>query len=101
LFDELADDSVLLVPHRYIDAWQRHTEETGAYNGGFVGFRNDARGVDALRWWRDRCIEWCYDRVEPGRFTDQRYLHDWPRTRPGTHVLAHPGGGLAPWNIRR
>ena len=30
----------------------------------------------------------------------QRYLHDWPESRPGVRVLRNPGGGVAPWNTR-
>jgi hypothetical protein len=102
LLDELgSENSILLVPHRYSPGWEHWAEETGEPNGGFVTFRNDQPAVDALQWWRERCIEWCYDRVEPGRFTDQRYLHDWPQTRPGVRVLENPGGGLGPWNMRR
>jgi hypothetical protein len=100
LLDELRpEDSILLVPHRHIPEWAHWSHKVGEYNTGFVTFRNDARARAALRWWRERCLEWCYDRFEPGRFTDQRYVHDWPTTRPGVRVLRHPGGGLAPWNM--
>jgi hypothetical protein len=40
-------------------------------------------------------------RVEPGRFTDQRYLHDWPQSRPGVKVLQDLGGGVGPWNMHQ
>jgi SAM-dependent methyltransferase len=101
LFDELAGDSVLIVPHRYAPRW-RHSEETsGRFNVQFLTFKRDERGLAVLRWWHDRCIEWCYARVEDGKMGDQKYLDDWPDRFTGVHVLEHPGGGLAPWNVGR
>lgn len=98
LFEELGSGSIMVVPHRnperlrWWDAW-------GIYNAGFVAFRRDAVGMSALHWWRERCLEWCFGRLEDGKYADQTYLDDWPTRFPGTHVLQHVGGGLAPWNI--
>jgi SAM-dependent methyltransferase len=99
LFEELGSDSVLITPHRYSARWKRYEALSGIYNVQFVTFRNDERGLETLRWWRDRCLEWCYFRAEDGKLGDQKYLDDWPQRFPGVHVLAHPGGGLAPWNV--
>jgi SAM-dependent methyltransferase len=99
VFDELGDASVLIVPHRYAPPWQGHEEASGIYNVQFMTFKRTADGLEALRWWRDRCLEWCYFRVEDGKMGDQKYLDDWPTRFTGVHVLQHPGGGLAPWNI--
>ncbi|HJQ75041.1 MAG TPA: class I SAM-dependent methyltransferase [Gaiellaceae bacterium] len=101
IWQELGDDSVLIVPHRYAPRWQAHEETSGIYNVEFMTFRRDERGLEALHWWRDRCLEWCYFRVEDGKMGDQKYLDDWPDRFAGVHVLEHPGGGLAPWNVER
>jgi hypothetical protein len=101
IWQEFGDDSVLIVPHRYAPQWQPHEETSGIYNVEFMTFRRDQRGLEALHWWRDRCIEWCYARHEDGKFGDQKYLDDWPERFAGVHVLEHPGGGLAPWNVSR
>lgn len=98
LFDELGDGSVLITPHRF-PPHLRHHEVNGLYNVQFMTFRRDAPGFEALRWWHDRCIEWCYFRLEDGKFADQKYLDDWPERFEGVHVLEHKGGGLAPWNV--
>jgi hypothetical protein len=99
VFDELGHGSVLIVPHRFPDQL-RHLERYGVYNVGLLAFRNDARGRAILDHWREQCLDWCYDRVEDGRFADQRYLDAWPG-QPGVVVLQHPGGDLAPWNVMR
>lgn len=100
LLQELSDDSVLLTEHRYTPRYDR-SRESGTYCVQFTAFRNDERGLRALRWWRDSCIEWCYARHEDGKFGDQKYLDDWLDRFEGVHVLEHPGGGLAPWNVQQ
>jgi hypothetical protein len=98
LFDEMADASVLITPHRFAPEYKHH-EANGIYNVQFLTFRRDERGMTCLQWWHDRCIEWCYYRLEDGKLGDQKYLDDWPERFEGVHVLEHRGGGLAPWNI--
>ena len=73
-------------------------EAYGSFNAGSITFRNDDRGRAALDWWRDRCLEWCFDRKEPGRWADQRYLDELQRLFPGVRVATHRGTALAPWN---
>lgn len=101
IWQELGDDSTLIVPHRYAPRLQADESASGIYNVEFLTFRRDERGLEALHWWRDRCLEWCYARVEDGKMGDQKYLDDWPERFEGVHVLEHPGGGLAPWNVER
>ncbi len=98
LFDEMGDASVLITPHRYAPE-HAHQAINGIYNVQFLPFRRDERGLRILNWWHDRCIEWCYYRLEDGKLGDQKYLDDWPERFDGVHVLQHKGGGLAPWNI--
>ena len=101
LWDEIGPASVAIVPHRYVPRWQWLERVSGTYNVEWVTFRNDERGRAALEWWRERCLEWCYARHEDGKFGDQKYLDDWPERFSGVHVVRHPGGGLAPWNVER
>jgi hypothetical protein len=98
LFAEMGDASVLITPHRFSPELAHHAIN-GIYNVQFLTFRRDERGLQALNWWHDRCIEWCYYRFEDGKLGDQKYLDDWPERFEGVHVLRHKGGGLAPWNI--
>lgn len=98
LFAEMGDDSVLMTPHNFAGPY-RYLEPLGLYNVQFLCFRNDERGLGVLRWWRERCIEWCYARPDGGRFGDQKYLDEWPRRFEGVHVLQAGGGVRAPWNL--
>ncbi len=78
---------MLITPHRYAARWKRYEALSGIYNVQFVTFRDDAQGSETLRWWRDRCLEWCYFRAEDGKLGDQKYLDDWPeRFRRGARA---------------
>jgi hypothetical protein len=98
LFAEMVDASVLITPHRF-PSYLRHYELNGIFNVQFMTFRRTDDGMRVLRWWHERCLEWCYLRLEDGKYADQKYLDDWPERFAGVHILRHKGGGLAPWNI--
>jgi hypothetical protein len=100
VIEALGFKSILIVPHRFSPAL-RDREKYGIYNVGLVSFRNDPIGHACLDWWRARCLEWCFDRVEGGRFADQKYLDDWPQRFSRVTVLHDTAAGLAPWNVGR
>ena len=60
VFDEIGASSVTIVPHRYAPRWQAFEETSGIYNVEWLTFARDANGLEALTWWRERCLEWCY-----------------------------------------
>lgn len=100
LIDEVGEDSILITEHRYTKKYDQ-TEASGKYCVQFVYFKNDNRARKVLGWWREACLEWCYSRVEDGRFGDQKYLDDWCTRFEGVHELQHLGGGVAPWNMQQ
>ncbi|MBN8545480.1 MAG: glycosyl transferase [Ignavibacteria bacterium] len=100
IFNELGDKSILLTEHRYSPQYNKEVK-SGKYCVQFVTFKNDEKGRKALTWWRERCLEWCYDRYEDGKFGDQLYLDDWTERFEGVHVMQHHGGGLAAWNVQQ
>lgn len=99
LFAEIGEASIALSPHRYPTINTAWANWFGAYNAGFISWRNDETGRACLTDY----LEDCLDRVEPvqtdGKFMNQGYLTAWPQRYPGVHVLRHPGANLAPWNI--
>ena len=101
VFDEMGDGAVAIVPHRFSEAAARSHARFGLYNVGWLTFRNNADGRACLEWWRGMCIDWCYDRAEPTRYADQKYLDYFESRFPGVRVIANPGANLAPWNVAR
>ena len=100
IFGELAESSVGIVAHRF-PVGKESLNRFGTFNVGWVSFRADGAGMACLRWWADRCIEWCYDRVEVNRFADQKYLDEFPQRFESVRVIQHKGANLAPWNLAR
>lgn len=102
LLEEFSDSgaSVLITEHRFTPRYDR-SEIYGKYCVQFMTFKNNGQGQKVLQWWQDRCLEWCYARVEDGKFGDQKYLDDWLIRFEGIHVLQNLGGGVAPWNAQQ
>lgn len=100
LITEMGDASVLITEHRYTPDYDQ-SATSGIYCVQFMTFKNDTNGMTVLNWWRSACLEWCYDRLEDGKFGDQKYLDDWTERFNGVHVLQNLGGGVAPWNVQQ
>ena len=98
IYEEMGQHSIAIIGHRF-PPHLRHLERTGIYNVGWLSFKRDKNGLACLRWWRERCIEWCYDKHENGRYADQKYLDQWPTRFQNVIVLQHKGANLAPWNL--
>ena len=98
--DEAKKD-VLITPHDYLPEHDQAVA-SGKFCVQFVPFRRTAAGLEVLKWWQDRCLEWCFSRVEKDRFGDQKYLDQWPVLFPdAVHVLKNTTLTLAPWNAAR
>ncbi|TAH04960.1 MAG: glycosyl transferase [Sphingobacteriales bacterium] len=100
LIDEMGSKDVLISEHRYTPAYNQ-TDYSGIYCVQFMCFKNTANGLHILNWWRERCLEWCFARLENGKFGDQKYLDDWTTRFTNVHVMQHRGGGVAPWNVQQ
>lgn len=95
---EVGGRSIAIIPHRFPQRL-RHQERFGIYNVGWLSFARNDSALACLERWRRQCLDWCFDRVEPGKFADQKYLDEWPSRFDEVAVVRHPGADLGPWNL--
>jgi len=96
IWKELNQNSVLIHEHRFVEE-QSKLIQFGLFNAGLLCFCNDTNGNIILNWWRNKVLEWCFERVENDKYADQGYLNFFPNF-PGVKVIQHIGVGVAPWN---
>jgi hypothetical protein len=94
---EKSKGSVFITEHRFPP--KHKMLKYGKYCVQFMTFKSNEEGLKVLNWWKDKCIGWCYARLDDGKFGDQKYLDNWTTMFPGIYVLQHLGGGVAPWNV--
>lgn len=101
IWDENANASVFITLHNYSPDYDQ-SAISGKFCVQFVGFKNAPDAMEVLLEWRKDCIRWCYNRVEDGKFGDQKYLDEWPSKYPMlVHVVKNIAAGLAPWNVQQ
>jgi len=100
LIEELGDKDVMITEHRYTKKYDQ-TITSGKYCVQFMIFKNNPNGLMVLDWWRRACLDWCFARIDNGRFGDQKYLDDWMTRFNCIYELQHLGGGVAPWNVQQ
>jgi hypothetical protein len=71
----------------------------GVYNLGFLGVRADDEGRRFLEWWSQRLLDFCYDDIPGGLFTDQRWVDLAPAFFPGVGIVRDPQYNVATWNL--
>ena len=71
----------------------------GAYNFGFYAVHNTESGRKFAKWWRDRLIDYCYNDIPNGLFTDQKWGDLVPCMFDGVHILRDPGYNVSTWNL--
>lgn len=100
-FDEFeaSGKDVLITEHAYAPEYDQ-TATSGQFCVQFLTTNFTPQGLRVIDWWKQRCIEWCFDRIEDGRFGDQKYLDHWPALFPdAVHVLSQKERTVAPWNV--
>ena len=100
VYDAVRDGDIGIVPHRFPDKLAS-LKQYGTYNVAWVMFKNNETGRACAAWWRDRCLEWCFDRPEHGRYADQGYLDFFAEEFRTTVEIRDTGINVAPWNLGR
>lgn len=88
---------VTLTRHNFAPHWQP-ADLFGEFNTGWAGFRRTPGAQACAEWWAERCLEWCHDRPENGKFGDQKYLEGFPDLGARVRILDDIGVNCAPWN---
>lgn len=97
-FDEIGDKSVAITEQ---GVSEKSAKLYGKYCVQFMYFKNDVDGLAALTWWRDSCLDWCYQRFEGDKYGDQKYLDQFPVKFKNVHIMTNYGVGIAPWNMHK
>lgn len=98
LSETMNDASVVVHTHRHDHGFDA---KGGRFNADFVSFKDTPTGWECLETWRENCLEWCYGRLEDGKWSCQGYLQWWPEMYEDLQIVDHPGVGLARWNRNR
>jgi hypothetical protein len=102
LLKELDDSGkhVLITEHAYAPEYDR-SHDSGRFCVQFLTFDRSEAARDVMRWWQERCLEWCFARYEDGKFGDQVYLDQWPALfGDRVQIVRQVERTLAPWNVR-
>lgn len=105
--EHLDNYNILLTPHQLDPDNTRQaiidneigSLKYGIYNLGFLAISNNVESRRFAAWWRDRLLEFCFDAVPDGLFTDQRWCDHVPVFFNGVHILRDPGYNVASWNL--
>ncbi len=97
--------SLVLTPHTCSPTpdWERPNEQhhlnTGIFNLGFIGLRNDATARAFVDWWKERLVYECRIDLCAGLFVDQHWVNFAPVYHDNVLIERHVGYNVAYWNL--
>lgn len=103
----LEKSSILLTPHQSepetniegIVENEICSLKHGVFNLGFLAVRNSEEGMRFLGWWSQRLLDFCYDDIPGGLFTDQRWIDLVPCFFEDVRILREPVYNVCTWNL--
>lgn len=70
----------------------------GVYNLGFLAVNRSPEAQRFINWWAERLYLYCYDEINNGIFTDQKWI-DLAPCFFDVEILKHRGYDFAPWSL--
>lgn len=70
----------------------------GVYNLGFLAVNRSEEAIKFINWWADRLYLFCYDDIQNGIFTDQKWI-DLAPCFFDVEILKHRGYDFATWSL--
>jgi len=101
IFDELNKNKkeILITRHGFAKEYDQ-SHISGEFCVQFIPVKREA--LDIIDEWKKKCLKWCYNRAEDGKFGDQKYLELWPKKyHKRVHICENDKWFLAPWNAIR
>ncbi len=105
LNEALKTYSIVLTPHTCSPTpdWERPNEQhhlnTGIFNLGFIGLRNDTTARQFVDWWKARLVYECRIDLCAGLFVDQQWVNFAPVYHDNVLIDHHLGYNMAYWNL--
>ena len=105
LQQRLTEYSIILTPHTCSPTpdWERPNEQhhlnTGIFNLGFIGLRNDAEAHEFIAWWKERLMYECRIDLCAGLFVDQHWVNFAPVYHKSVYIDKNSGYNVAYWNL--
>ena len=105
LENALKTNSLVLTPHTIAPTpdWETPNEQhhlnTGIFNLGFIGLRNDDTARRFVSWWQQRLAYECRIDLCEGLFVDQQWVNFAPIYYDNVLIEKHIGYNVAYWNI--
>lgn len=101
IYREWGSSSILLTEEKYTGPYEEKSRIYGKYQLGFMGFRRDETGIACLEQFRSNVLQWCYNRFEEGKWSDQMYAVNWPEKYKKVQIVKHKGINANPFILYR
>ena len=99
---ELQEHPIVLCPHVLIPGnvgMELASTAHGVYNLGFLGISRSAEGRRCIDWWAERLALYCYDDIQGGVFTDQKWF-DLVPCFFDAKIFKNHGYDFAHWSLK-